>query len=223
MVTLPNAPWCCMVTLNGTNQGTKWQNKLHFSYPANYAVTASNLLSLMTGVQNAWSADIAPLCSTSVTLTSLQAVDLNARTGPINTLVPATPPVGTRTGTAMPAQTALTASWVVQLRYRGGHCRTYFPGGVLADVTGGNQWVNTFRTLAATNFGNFLTAINAVTVATGAFQFIMLSYYSGSHKVPGQPPPPPVLRPQPQPFNVAGVAVHPRIDTQRKRLGKELP
>lgn len=223
MVVLPNAPWCVQVILNGTNQSTKWQNKLHFSYPQNYALTAPNIDSLLIGIQNAWSTSIAPLCNTGCSLTSLQGLDLNSRTGPLFTLTPATPPVGTRSGTAITAQNALVASWVVQNRYRGGHCRTYFPAGVLADTQGGNQWTPTFKNLAVTNFGNFLTAINGITVATGNFIFIMLSYYSGSHKVPGQPPPPPVLRPQPLPFTIAGVAVHPRIDTQRKRLGKEIP
>lgn len=223
MVLLPDAPHCAMVTLNGLNQTTKWQNKLHFQYPAGTTLNTTMILALISGVESAWSAQIAPLCNTNVTLTSGVGVDLNSRQGVTFTSSFVTPPVGTRAGVAMPAQTALTASWIIQNRYRGGHPRTYFPGGVLADVVNGHTWTTTFSALAAVNFGNFITALNGITSGAVTFTFICLSYFSGSHKVPGQPPPAPVLRPVPLAFPIQATVVHPRIDTQRRRLGKEVP
>jgi hypothetical protein len=140
MVVLPNAPNCCQAVLNGLNQGTRWQNTLHFSYPVGTTLTGANLTALLNGIESAWTAQIAPICNTNVTLVSLAAVDLNSRTGPIASHTPATPIAGTRAGTAMPTQVAAVASWTIQNRYRGGHPRTYFPAGVLADVSAGHLW-----------------------------------------------------------------------------------
>lgn len=223
MVLLPNAPSCVLVTLSGTNLTTRWQNKLHFTYPTGYTATLADMTNLGNGVIAAWNSDIAPLCNIGVTLINAQTTDLNSRTGPISSITPVSPPVGTRVGTAMTAQVALVASWVIQNRYRGGHARTYWPGGILSDTNNLHLWNTTFVTTANAGFTAFISAVNGIAVSTGHFAFVMLSYFSGSHKIPGQPPPPPVLRPVPTPFAIVGSVVHQRIDTQRRRLGKEVP
>lgn len=223
MVALPNAPWSSLVTVSGLNQGTRWQNKLHFTYPTGTSITFTQLAALATGVENAWIANIAPLCNTNVTMTNITAIDLNSRTGPNFNISPTTAPPGTRAGVPLTVQNALTASWVIQSRYRGGHPRTYFPGGVQADTLSGHQWTTAFISVAQSGFEAFRVALNGITSGTITFTFVMLSYFSGSHELPGQPPPPPVLRPIPVPFAINGVVVHPRIDTQRRRLGKEVP
>jgi hypothetical protein len=81
---------------------------------------------------------------------------------------------------------------------------------------------NTFIGEMNTHFDAFITALNSITSGTFTFVFIALSYYSGSHKTPENKHPDPVLRPTPLPFPISDGTAHTRVDTQRRRLGKEL-
>jgi hypothetical protein len=78
------------------------------------------------------------------------------------------------------------------------------------DITLGNTLNSTYTNLLQTSAAGFLTDVNGITSGTLVFALAMLSYFQ--HKQ---------LRPTPQPYLVTGASVHQRLDTIRRRLGKE--
>jgi hypothetical protein len=110
------------------------------------------------------------------------------------------------------------ASWQIARRLRGGHPRTYFCGvvqvqmntmpGVSFTTAGIAQWLGAMQ--------NFLTRFNAITIGTALLVLGALSYYD---KVAN--PTPPHLRTTPVFYPFQSVKMHPRLDSQRRRLGKE--
>jgi len=224
MAILPDAANTIRVSLQGTNQGTNWQNTVHLRATGSLGSTSANLATLCDSVATAWGANIATLCNTQVFLTGVTATDLTTRSSPsfAATLTPTIP--GTRGAPNLPTQVACVISWTVPDRYRGGHGRIYIPAGLQADIISGRLW-NTAATefladarAAATGFYSALTGLSLGAVG---LDLVVLSYFFGSHRTPGQPPPLPVMRPTPVAYIVSGARVRTRVDTQRRRLGKE--
>jgi hypothetical protein len=206
---LPNAASCLKVRFVGNNQGFPWNCILHTQYtgPVPQTTDLTNYANLLA---TAWNNDVAPLCATQIALTSVDVIDLSSPTSASSTVT--VNHAGSRVGSPLPASTALVSSWLAPLRYRGGHPRNYWPGGVQTDLGNVASWLGASLTAFQSGFAAFFTAINAAPVAGGSAHLILLSYKSGG-----------ALRPTPLPVIVQGVTVHPRIDSQRKRLGKEHP
>jgi len=225
MAILPDAANALQITLKGLNQGNVWQNRFHLQAAGSMGATSANLDTLCTAVATAWTTNIAPLCNPLVSLTEVDAIELTTRSSPAfySTLV--TPSAGTRTGTPLPLSAACVISWTVPNRYRGGHGRIYVPAGNVADVITGKQW-NTagggFLATARTAATAFHNALQGLTIGAVGLDLVVMSYFFGSHKTDAIPHPPPVMRPSPIPYAVTGARVRTRLDTQRRRLGKEL-
>lgn len=209
MPALPPAANVVKVRMIGQNQGSPWNNLVHLQY-AGAAPSAGGLNSVASQVVSAWQANIAPICSIAVTLTRVECVDLTSNTsaeGAFDTNVP-----GTLVAPFMPASAAMVLSWNAQVRYRGGHPRMYIPAGVLADLINGKLWTQAFLINARAAVSAFLVALNAVASGPTTFFVILLSYRTGN-----------AARPVPLKFPVTAATVHPRLDSQRRRLGKEIP
>lgn len=211
------------VTLIGTNQGTVWQNSWHYIYTG-ADVTQAELFTLNNLILSAWQTSIAPLVNTLATLNKCNTVDLTSDQAPTAYTTLTTPTAGTRalgTAGALPTSVACVVSELVQLRYRGGHPRMYMPLGVAGDVAQGRLWAST--PLAAFNSAmiTYFTAIGSITSGSHTYNMNLISYYSGSHKGTEPGGRVPVLRPSPLPRPITSLTVHGRIDTQRRRLGKE--
>lgn len=196
------------VRLVGTFYTRPWNNILHVQYSGS-APTSGQLITYCNSVSNAWSTNIAPICPTVVTLTLVQATDLTNAASASGESVVTVP--GTLAGQPLSIQVALVISWSINLRYRGGHPRSYIPAGVVAETQSGNLWSDTFRATAAASGQSFLTAMNAISVAGSPSFMISVSYKTGN-----------AIRPIPTKNPIVAALVHPRIDTQRRRLGKEI-
>lgn len=209
MPALPNAAQVILVTLKGTNQGAPWNVTLHTKYQG-VKPTPAQLIAYITQFQTGFATHMAPIMNPLVILTTISGADLTDETGAVgdfNLTVP-----GTRTGTPLPTSAAVVSSWKVALRYRGGHARSYWPGGNVADVSNGRTWQSTFQTAAQTAAVGFRTYINGLTLNASPTSMVMLSYYKGK-----------ALRPTPLAVTIDSVVTHGRVDTQRRRLGKETP
>lgn len=217
---LPNAPNCLSVTIVGLKDTAVWNNKLHFQFTGGDPAS-TDLFSFNNAILAAYTTQFLPLCNPNVSIRQVNTVVLSTRTAPTAYSTEPSPPVGLRTGTATSAQVACAVSWGVNLRYRGGHARTYLPAGNISDIQSGRLWTDTFWDEANTAADDFLDDVNGITVGAHTFSLILLSYFSGSHKTPENPHPDPVPRPAPAPFPVVSSSVHRRVDTQRRRLGKE--
>lgn len=208
MPPLPPAGQVLRVRLIGSYFSRPWNNILHVKYEGN-TPTTPDLESYCSAFANAWQANIGPLCSTQVMLTTVVAQDLTSSTaanGEASVSIN-----GGLVGATLSIQAAMVISWVINVRYRGGHPRTYTPAGLQTDVVQGNVWSPTFLLSARPSAAGFFNAINAITVAGGTSFLVGLSYKTNK-----------AFRPAPIAFPVTGALVHPRVDTQRRRLGKEI-
>lgn len=208
MPPLPPVSQACKVRLVGTYFFRPWNNILYINYSAT-APSAANLNTYAAAVANAWQVNVAPLCNTAVSLTAVDVVDIASNTGASGTASVAIP--GTLTGQALPIQAAMVASWHINFRYRGGHPRSYVPAGVPASTVNGNTWTSAFLTSAVAGMSGFLTQMNGISLAAGSTFMISVSFRTLN-----------APRPTPIKNTITAVSVHPRLDTQRRRLGKEV-
>lgn len=144
------------------------------------------------------------------TLNSCTAKDLGGTTAQSTSTASAVP--GTSTGSAMAPGVSVAISWQIVDTYRGGKPRTYLPGipSNAATVSGGSGLSTAYATsldTAATLFMNDLLAhpVTGTTLHLGT-----VSYFN-AHAVR----PVPVFRPY------FAVKIHERIDSQRRRNGRE--
>jgi hypothetical protein len=209
---LPDAPFTVKIRLLGAVGGGKWANVLHAQYAGGTIDTAA-LNTLATAVRTAWVTNFASLVPSVVTLQTVECTDISTRTGAQGT--DTTGGTGTRVGTVLPASVACCVSWKVGVRYRGGHPRSYFPGPVTADVTGSTTWAAAYVTAMSTAAAAFRTAINASTAGGATWAMSAVSYF---HKVGGVE----AYKTPPDRWLVTGSQVHTRVDTMRRRLGREL-
>lgn len=179
------------------------------------APSTAQLNTFCTALGAAWNTHLAPVHGTFVTLQTTQAWDLASRNGAAGTATTAF--AGTRTGAAMPAQVCGVASWSVNYRWRGGHFRTYFPMGVSADTTNMFQWTTAARTTMNTQISAWLTAVNGLTVG-GTGGYLTGVRYVRTNQTTDQPE---YIIP-PLDLPIGSVLVDSRIDTQRRRLGKDV-
>ncbi len=224
MAILPDAANCVKVSLLGTNNGALWVNTMHFQGEAPFGAVVTNaaLSTFCDSIATAWGTSIAPLCNPLVLLTDVNAIDLTTRTS--NTFYShlTTPTPGTRTGTALPTSAAVCISWHVNRRYRGGHGRIYTPAGNIADITSGRTLAGAFQTTANSSASAFYTTLNGLSLGGVAVNLIVLSYYESAPDPSRPGHNMSVLRATPVPFPVSSAKVRTRLDTQRRRLGKEL-
>lgn len=123
------------------------------------------------------------------------------------------PTVGGSVAPTLPPQNAVALSWQVPLTYRGGKPRTYLPG-VPTNATapaGSSELSGTYVSNLENAAHQFLNGIESMIVdAIEGFTLGLLSYYTGH-----------AVRPSPVYNPFEGVRVHQRMDSQRRRSGKE--
>lgn len=208
MPALPNAIAIIRAAVTGTVNGAPFQNVFHVQYTG-AAPSVANLGAFCSALGGAWDDNFSPLCPTTVELTGVDAQDL---TTPLAaSAVAVTPATATRAGTAMPNNVAACITWHINVRYRGGHPRTYLPAGVIADVLGGNRWTDAFVNDANTAADGFLTDVNAITTGGITYKLVCLSYTRDK-----------VALAVPVPYTIQSGLVDHRPDTQRRRLGRDI-
>lgn len=209
MPALPAVPNVVLVRLKGTVGGQTFNNILHLQY-VGAAPTVADLTSIGTSIGTAWNTNFAPLHLAGTVLTGVDLADLTNQAAAAASVALNIP--GTRTGSALPAQACVVVSWVINRRYRGGHPRSYFPFGAIADMLTNHTWTTAFQTAVNTASNGFRTALNALAVSGTTYKMVSVSYILNG-----------ALRNPPIPFTVQSNVTHGRIDTQRRRLGKETP
>lgn len=208
MPALPDAPSCIRLRVVGADNGAPWNNIFHLQYSGG-SPTVANLNTLCGSFLSAYNAQFAALLNPVVTITSADAADLTNAGAASGSATSAG--VGTRTGTPLPTSACAVISWKINNRYRGGHPRTYVPAGNVADVLVGRTFTDAFITAFDAAITAFLSAVNALTTGTVTYKLICLSYTR--NKVALIPPVPYTIQ--------SGMADH-RLDTQRRRLGKDV-
>lgn len=209
MPALPPAPNCVLVRVKGIYGTSIFNNVLHLQYTGG-APTTADLSTLATSINSAWTTNFAPLMPIGVNVTGIDLADLTNPAAAAGSFTVTS--TGSRAGTIMNAATACCVSWIINSRYRGGHPRTYFPFGVAGDTGSTRTWSSAFQTTVNNAANAFRTALNAITISGTTYKMIALSYKHNNE-----------MRDQPVPYTINSNVTHGRIDTQRRRLGKETP
>lgn len=199
------------LSFEGVYSTAKWANILYLNTTTSATPTVLELKTLVDDCANLWIDQIMPLLQSAGIFTFARGIYF----APADTEVVADDDFDTAGGDdsgGTVASVASCISWLISAYYRGGHPRTYLsalPQDAQEDV---KTLKLTYANSLATAAGNLLTGINVL--APSPFETVTLgtvSFASG-----GEWREPPVFRPY------EGAVVHTRIDSQRRRLGKEL-
>lgn len=209
MPPLPNAPNIILVRLKGAIQGTTWNNVFHLQY-AGTGPSVADLQAVGAAINTSFVNQWIPLMSTSATYGGVDLADLTSpTTSQASVTANAT---GTRTGTGLPASACVVTSWSANVRYRGGHPRTYWCVGITTDLSNPRTVAPTFVTAVNNASTAFRTMMNSQTWSGATNKMVVLSYVRDGVRLAN-----------PVPYTITGNSVHGRLDTQRRRLGKEIP
>jgi hypothetical protein len=127
--------------------------------------------------------------------------------------------VGSGAASINPPQCAVCISWKSSgINWRGGRPRTYIPAiPTTALATGGSAALaSTYATQVKAQGNQFILSSNAIAVTGGPIKVGTISYYNSVVN-----PTPPHLRTTPVFFPYLSCVVHDRLDSQRRRSGKE--
>lgn len=199
----------------GSYQNQPWLNVLHWEYSGG-PPTQANLLELCNDCMTIWDTRFSSAAHPTCILAAVRAIDLSSPDAPQG-VSDAVSKAGDSVFGPLPVQIAVVASWVVNYRWRGGHFRTYFPFGHTNAVQNGNSWTDVALNQFRTSISGFMSDMNSMTA--GSLSGKLVGVRRWRTEVKGQPPveidPPLVL-----PFT--GVVVDSRLDSQRRRLGRDV-
>lgn len=208
MPALPAVPGTARIVIAQTLGSVAVANVLH-AYGGNGAgYSSAELTSLATTVRSSWVSNVIPLQDADLTLLDVVATDLSTDVGLAGTASGTTP--GTAVGTSLPANVALCWSWKIANRYRGGHPRTYIAGATQTHQLNPNTWTPAYVTSHLAAAAAVRAAVNGLVVGATTWNLGCVSYYSGG-----------AVRPSPIFRSYTAVAVDNRIDSQRRRLGRD--
>jgi len=214
---LPKVDNVIRLRFNGLNQTTPWVALFHWHYNGT-PPTAAALGSFCTASAGVWAATMPQAFATTVSQTSVDAIDLSSPAGAAAS--GGTTQAGTRTGNPLPTNVAACVGWKVNYRWRGGHFRTYWPMGVTADVQSGHLWVENSRAIFEAANEGFLSQMNALSLGGTGGHLTGVRYVHTVHEDDGtkhveyfDPP---------LDLQISRALVDARLDTQRRRLGPDL-
>jgi hypothetical protein len=203
-----------LVKLSVTYQGTTPQivtaaNVLHCRWLDNLNHPLLDLTQLVNNFNTHWAGNIVPFIAPAWSMVNWTAQSMG---GDGLIAQKHNPAAGAGTGLPLPPQSAVCISWQAGLTARGGRARTYLPGipdGATVQV-GSPQLSSTYSSGLATAALGFLNQMASDTYAVTGVQMGVPSYYAKCQ-----------LRPTPMFFSFHTPVVHDRLDSQRRRSGKE--
>jgi len=204
------------VKYQGLHNGQNWANLFYVHYAG--SLTGVDLNTLAVEFNGAWGTAWPGVFPAGSTLNQTSCWDLSTAAGTVGISTIAQAGARPIASGALPNNSACCISWKVQYRWRGGHPRTYIPASAVTDTSAGHTWVQAYLDAVTAAAQNFMTQIAAITIGGQPAALWTVRYYGqgGSTKVP------PVPLPQPIPLAVLSAVVHTRMDSQRRRLGKEI-
>lgn len=119
--------------------------------------------------------------------------------------------VGGDTGTDLPLSASAVISWQAGRHYRGGHPRTYIYGLTVNSAADNRSISNAFGTSLDTLANDILSNLAGGTYTRSPAP-TLVSVHRVQHGV---------ILTTPLVDKITGHVIHPRLDTQRRRLGKE--
>lgn len=211
------SPGITRVAFSGTFASAKWANVMHVNVPSSGSHTQAAADSLANSLHTFFGQAFAPVSNVNWVLEETNIVMF---TGPTTVLeaVGTGAVTGQDSGSVLSAGTAIVISWKTSAYYRGGHPRTYLCGVTQDRLASATQWsAQTIQDYSGAAVG-FRGAINGTTLPGGStvtLGYLQVYPPKGSTSVPKVYLDPPIFHP------FVSSSVHPRVDSQRRRLGRE--
>jgi hypothetical protein len=161
---------------------------------------------------NRYLADLGPLIAADVTITLYKAIYYQPD-GTATSQEEIVAHAGTHAGTTLSDNVASCLSWKIAAAYRGGKPRTYLPGVEAGDLLNPAHLSAANVTARETAGAAFLAAVNADHISGSAYAQALgtVSFFTGN-----APRAVGIFR------GYSAVTVHNRLDTMRRRLGREV-
>jgi hypothetical protein len=212
---LPDVPGVVRVVLNQSWFGLNAINQFHLSYigspplSADLDAAADSFIDLFSGHFQALQHDQLHYISCDITDLSSTSGARGAATGDES---------GTRANDALTANTAWVISWKIDRRYRGGHPRSYMWAMTLNEVENARTIKTSVLADMNTAASNFKADLPAAVQINGDDTLLVNVSYFDSVGFPS----PPHLRTTPVVDEIRSATVGNRVDSQRRRTGREL-
>lgn len=207
MPRLPDVPSVVRFRLMGFTYSSPWVNIFHMRYTGS-APTSAELDTVIASVITDWETFLMPLFHTSASLNVTDATDLTATDAAVGSVASAH--TGTRAGTPLPVNAAIVLSYHTSSRWRGGHFRNYLAAGVTADLANGKTLQSTPLTAFNSAAAGWANALAAKSVGGRTWSQVGVRYRDQK-----------VALTTPLILPITSASVHDRLDSQRRRLGKE--
>lgn len=208
-VVLPDVPQMHKVIIKGLTQGAPFVNTFFAkSAAASFDQTAMDVIA--AGMSAAYWQSFGPVLLTTTTHVQCQVIQLSSRTQPFGISTAAHAGAKVVAG-PLPLNVACCVSHSISDRYRGGHPRMYLPAANGTDVQNGKTWVSGSLSAYQSAADAFLAAVNGLTAGATSWELYAVRYYS-NHQLLATP----LTR------KVNKEVVHSRIDSMRRRTGKEV-
>jgi hypothetical protein len=194
---------------------TVWENVLHFQYggtaPSNAACAT-----IAANIATAWDAHVASLCPSPTTLQFVTVTDLTSPTageGEAGALH-----AGTRGDDSIPANAAVLVNYPSELRYKGGHPRTYLYVLGNADLQGATNWSTAATAEVQSHWQAFLTACLAAGTGGTTISGFCSVRYRGKFLPNAGPPHFYLDTPLVNPIPIAQATCQQKMASQRGRI-----
>lgn len=203
----------CRVAISGTINTIPWANIFYFNLTTSASLGQSDFDAWLTAVANAYKTRAGGRQTNQVSYALARAVYFASGGGELISTSTMTG-AGTVTGSDNLNNSACAvASWLSSVYWRGGKPRTYFPGIPANNIVSDRNIDPTALTSWKTAIAGLRTDWNALTqgVITGTTHGFVSFRSGNADRVP------PVF------YATTGVTLHPRLGTQRRRLGPWAP
>jgi hypothetical protein len=206
---LPDVPGILRIRFQGKTQTHLWNN-LFFAKYTGAPGTQAQINALASSLRGAWAGSFSAVLAASDSLDTTTVWDLSNRNLPSG-LNSVSSPGAHAELVRLPPQVAAVISWTVPDRWRGGHFRTYIPVPDAASVVGA-----TIQAAYLTALGGAATAwetqLRAINYQGAPLEFVGVRYHGDT--TAGQI--------YPRVLTMAGHKVKSRVDSMRRRSGKEV-
>lgn len=209
-------PGVLRVRFSGLHVTRPWVNGFAIQYTGSAPDNAA-LSQLALTLGQTWTTTFGTILMTITSVRLVQVWDISSDTGSEGS--DATTHAGLTTATSpLPVQSAICISWPVNRRWRGGHFRSYVPARTVADITNGSTLSGTTQSQYQVQATAFLDDINASSVPYGPLRLGGVRYFPTGTDPDGTP----TVKTSGEFHAFADPTVHTRLDSQRRRSGKEI-
>lgn len=213
---LPDLDHVLRFVLSGSVQGHPWVSVQHLQFQG-ARPDAASLQTLATSIGTSWLNAIGPTVDNLTTLATTEVTDLTDKFG--SQVTQPTPHNGTHTEPAtLPSSACWVQSLSVDFRYRGGHPRIYWPYTDATGIVNGSAFSQGAQALIGTAATGWITNLNNLLLNGLPLKHGAAFYYTHDPATKVRMyRNPPFFKP------TTATSVHKRLDTQRRRLGAEVP